>query len=191
MLSSATTIERTRLVGLLLTVPVIILSFALFTGLQSILSSLLGCAMLAIALSDARSFIVPDRISLPMIPLGLLAASLTASTVDPNMAVLHHSAAALVAGIAFYALSRGFLLFRGHEGLGLGDVKLAAVAGAWAGAEGVTFVVLLASLGAIAFVLFLRLFDGQAIDRRTMIPFGAFLAPAIWVVWSVLQINPH
>ncbi len=189
MLPSTTTFERTRIVGLLLSVPVIFLSFALFTGVQSILSSLLGCAMLAIALSDARSFIVPDRISLPMIPLGLFAASLTASTMDPNMAVLHHSAAALLAGTGFYALSRGFVLVRGHEGLGLGDVKLAAAAGAWVGFEGVTLVVLLASLGAIAFVLLLRLFQGQTIDRRTMIPFGAFLAPAIWVVWSVLQIN--
>jgi len=189
MLPSTTTIERTRVVGLLLSVPVIVLSFALFSGVQSALSSLLGCAMLAITLSDARSFIVPDWISLPMIPFGLLAASLTASTIDPNMAVLHHSAAALIAGIAFYALSRGFHLLREHEGLGLGDVKLAAVAGAWVGPEGVTLVVLLASLGAIAFVLFLRLFQGQSIDRRTAIPFGAFLAPAIWVVWSILQIS--
>lgn len=183
-----TTIDRTRIVGLLLSVPVIVLSFALFAGLQSILSSMLGCAMLAIALSDAHRYIIPDWISLPMIPLGLLAASLTASTIDPNMAVLHHGTTALIAGIAFYALSRGFLFFRGHEGLGLGDVKLAALAGAWVGPEGVTLVVLLASLGAIAFILFLRLFHGQAIGRRTMIPFGAFLAPAIWVVWSILQI---
>lgn len=189
MLPSTTTIERSTLVGIFLSVSVIVLSFVLFTGIQSILSSLLGCAMLAIALSDARSFIVPDRISLPMIPLGLLAASLTTTTIDPNVAVLYHSAAALVAGIAFYTLSRGFLLIRGHEGLGLGDAKLAAVAGAWVGAEGVTIVVLLASLGAIAFVLFLSLFQGRAVDRRTMIPFGAFLAPAIWVVWSILHIN--
>lgn len=191
MLPTTTTIERSTLAGFVLTVPVIILSFVLFAGIQSILSSLLGCAMLAIAMSDARSFIVPDRISLPMIPLGLLAASLTTTASDPNMAVLHHSAAALIAGLAFYALSRGFRLIRGYDGLGLGDVKLAAAAGAWVGPEGVTLVVLLASLSAIAFVLFLKLCRGQTVDHQTMIPFGAFLAPAIWLVWSVLQIGVH
>ena len=72
-------------------------------------------------------------------------------------------------------------------GLGLGDVKLAAVAGAWTGLAGLANVWLFACIAAIGFVLFQRLAGANTISRETRIAFGAFLAPAIWAVWALQQ----
>ena len=62
----------------------------------------------------------------------------------------------------------------------MGDVKLMAMVGAFLGWQGAVAVVLLRSLGGSLLGLIL-LFTGKA-DRKTMLPFGSFLAPAAWVV---------
>ena len=138
--------------------------------------------MLAIAVSDARRFIVPDVISLPAVPMGLLASAALASAPTYPI-VLHHLAAACAGAGIFYAIKRLYAVFRAREGLGLGDVKLAAGAGAWTGVEGLALVVLLSCLHAISFVTILALAKRGAISATTMIPYGAFLAPSIWIIW--------
>lgn len=177
------------LVGASLAALIAVLSFSLLEGLTAVLSCLLGGMMLTIAFSDARSFTVPDRLSLPAIPLGLLSAGIVAQGTDPDAAVLHHLVAAAAAGGLFYALALGFRMLKGHDGLGLGDVKLAAAGGAWVGFAGMTTVVLFACAGAIGFAIVQAMFGHRPVDRSTMIPFGAFLAPAIWLVWTLTQLG--
>ena len=70
----------------------------------------------------------------------------------------------------------------GIEGLGLGDVKLAAAIGAWLAAETIPFCFAVATAAALGFVL-LSGPRGRAIARTTRIPFGAFLCPALWLVF--------
>jgi leader peptidase (prepilin peptidase)/N-methyltransferase len=148
--------------------------------------------MLAIAYSDARRFIIPDVLSLPAIPAGLLAAPL----LDPDRAfsllILEHIIAAAMGGGVLYAIRHVYAMSRGREGLGLGDVKLAAAAGAWTGIAGLSHVLLLACVMALGSVLLMHALRLKALRGATAVPFGVFLAPAIWLVWclAALGIDP-
>jgi leader peptidase (prepilin peptidase)/N-methyltransferase len=97
--------------------------------------------------------------------------------------MLEHLAAALSGALGLLAIRKAYSVLRGREGLGLGDVKLAGVAGAWTGFAGLTPVLLFACLAAIAAVLVMTARGKQAITGATPIPLGATLAPAIWLVW--------
>ena len=164
-------------------------SFGLFGTATASISCLLGFCMLAIAIADARRFVIPDVLSLPSIPAGIVVSGLIAAPGDTNMVFMAHAIAAIVAAACFYAIARGFRAWRGYDGLGLGDVKLAAVAGAWTGVDGTSTVIICACLGASCYAIFLHLTSHARVSRTTMIPFGTFLAPSIWLVWSIFQIG--
>ena len=99
------------------------------------------------------------------------------------MTILMHLGAAAAGAAIFYAIRQIYFALRKHHGLGLGDVKLAAVAGAWTGFEGLSIVLLLACVAAISWTLASQAVLRQRVDATTAIPFGAFLAPAIWLAW--------
>ncbi|WP_088344877.1 MULTISPECIES: prepilin peptidase [Rhodomicrobium] len=172
---------RAALLGAPIGASILALSFALLDPAPALASCLLAAAMAAIAISDARNFIVPDILSLPAIPAGLLATGWLG--VPPDDAIAEHLGAALVAAFALFALRWAYAALRGREGLGLGDVKLAAVAGAWSGFAGLPTIMLLACVAAIGAVLVMKASGRAAVTAITPVPFGAFLAPAIWVVW--------
>ena len=99
-------------------------------GIIGLLGAALAVVMLAIAVNDWRSFIIPDWLSLSGAGLALL----HAAAQEPG-AMLQGIALAvfrgLVLALIFFALRYGYARYRGRQGLGLGDVKLAFVAGAW------------------------------------------------------------
>jgi leader peptidase (prepilin peptidase)/N-methyltransferase len=160
-------------------------SLLLFEPATALVSCMLGWTMLAIAVSDAERFIVPDVLSLPAIPAGLIATRFLAEPEAAGGLLLEHCIAAVAGGAALYAVKRLYLAWRQREGLGLGDVKLAAVAGAWTGLQGLTYVLLLACLVAIAYVVLSNLRNLRAIEATAAVPFGVFLGPSIWLVWCV------
>lgn len=164
-------------------------SFLVFEPGLALLSCLLGWTMLSIAVVDARRFIVPDVLSLPAIPAGLLVARMLEDGPGADAMLLEHLAAAVLGAAAFYAIRQLYYLWREREGLGLGDVKLAAVAGAWTGLSGLGHVILLASSLAISGVLLAHLKNVRAIRGSTAVAFGVFLAPSIWFVWCVNQLG--
>ena len=88
----------------------------------------LALVMLAIAIIDWRHFIIPDWLNVA----GGLLALMHAAALDPE-AMLHGVAIAIVRGtllaLIFLAIRSGYARLRGRQGLGLGDVKLAFVAG--------------------------------------------------------------
>lgn len=171
-------------IGLLATA-VAATSFFLLEPVPALVSCLLGWTMLAIAVSDAERFIVPDVLSLPSIPAGLIATGFLAPPELAHALVVEHSVAAAAGAAALYAIKQLYHFWRGREGLGLGDVKLAAVAGAWTGLQGLTYVLLLACLVAIAYVVLANLRSLRAIEGTAAIPFGVFLGPSIWLVWCI------
>ncbi len=167
-------------------------SFLVFSPLLALISCALGWTMLAIAVADARWFIVPDVLSLPAIPAGLLAAPLLDGTRAPSTLALEHLGAALLGAGALYAIRQLYEVLRGREGLGLGDVKLAAAAGAWTGLAGLGHVLLLACVLAFGAVLLTHARRLSVLRGSTVLAFGVFLAPSIWLVWclAALGIDP-
>jgi len=65
----------------------------------------------------------------------------------------------------------------------MGDVKLAAVAGVWLDGIGILIAVELAAVSAIAAYLLRYWLGGRAMRATNALPFGLYLAPAIWVAW--------
>lgn len=158
-------------------------SLYIFEFPYAAVSCFLGWTMLAIAASDAARYIIPDALSLPSIPLGLLATHFLSGLQRDPFLTLEHIAAAIFGAALLYGVREGYFYWRDREGLGLGDVKLGAVAGAWTGFQGMTNVLLLGCVLAIAYVVAMMLWQRRVLSGATAMPFGVFLAPAIWIIW--------
>ena len=166
-----------------------VLSFTQFDEILAVTSCLLGGVLLAIALIDARHMIIPDILSLPLIPAGLISAYFLTDNPEPHLVLLHHVIASAIAGGGFYLIRTFYREIRGREGLGLGDVKLILATGAWTGLLGVSYVILLACILAISYFSIAQLTAGEKLTRHSAIPFGTFLAPSMWLVWVFLQMS--
>jgi leader peptidase (prepilin peptidase)/N-methyltransferase len=160
-------------------------SFYAFAVRTALVSCLLGWGMLAIAVVDAQRFVIPDVLSLPAIPLGLLASGWLVDPWSPHLVNPDHLIGSLLGGAALWLVREAYWRWRGHEGLGLGDVKLAAAGGAWIGWEHLADMVLLAAAGALSLALALAVVRRGRLSGGERIPFGTFLAPSIWVVWGL------
>lgn len=136
----------------------------------------LGWALLALAIIDARHFLLPDGLTLPLIPAGLAVAWLngTAALIDAALGALAGFAVFAVVAVVYRRL-------RGREGLGLGDAKLLGAAGAWVSWFGLPSIVLVASLTALAATL-ARAARAGRLDSAAPVPYGAYLGLATWLV---------
>lgn len=138
----------------------------------------LGWTLLALAVIDQRHLILPDRLVLPLIPAGLLVAYL----VQPSSLIDHViGAAAGFAALVFLAWA--YKAARGRAGLGLGDAKLLAGAGAWVSWVGLPSVMLLSAGAALTMVL-ARSLAGRPVSLAEELPFGPYLCLGFWLVWS-------
>jgi leader peptidase (prepilin peptidase)/N-methyltransferase len=137
----------------------------------------LGWALLALAWIDWEHLRLPDAITLPLVPAGLAATLWLA----PEALAAHAAGAALGYG-AFRGFAWAYRRLRGREGLGRGDAKLLAVAGAWLGWEALPTVVLIAALVGLGVAGAVALRRG-GLDRGARLPFGPCLALAVWLCW--------
>jgi leader peptidase (prepilin peptidase)/N-methyltransferase len=128
--------------------------------------------LVVITFIDLDFQIIPDRITLTGIPVGLLAGSLILPDPFLRMAPLGYKASVVGAlggfGL-FYAVA---LLSRG--GMGGGDIKMMAMIGALMGWKAVLLTTFLGSLAGSVVGVSLIVFKGKG--RKTKIPFGPFLA---------------
>ena len=137
----------------------------------------LGWSLLALAVIDARKKILPDPISLPLIPIGLA----TVTFLEPKQ-LPAHLIGAVLGFLTLAAIAWTYRRVRGREGLGLGDAKLFAAAGAWLGWPALPGVLLMAALAALTVALARSAF-GDRLDAADEIAFGPYLASAIWASW--------
>jgi leader peptidase (prepilin peptidase) / N-methyltransferase len=145
---------------------------------------LLGGLMLAVALVDADRYIIPNQLTGAAVALALL----RAGTVGPEAdwrAVLWAAFRAAAITVPLLALMTGYRRWRGRDGLGLGDVKLAAVAGAWLSLFAIFAVIELAALSALGAYVANAYLRKRPLRATAFLPFGLFLAPAIWIGWLV------
>ena len=141
------------------------------------LGLMLGWALLVLAASDLADLRLPDLVTVPLLVAGLVAAAIFA-----RYAVFDRLIGAAAGYGALAGLSAGYRRLRRREGLGLGDAKLAACAGAWLGWSALPVVILLACAITFAWIV-ARLMCRRAPGQGEPIAFGAPLALAIWIVW--------
>jgi leader peptidase (prepilin peptidase)/N-methyltransferase len=155
-------------------------------------------ALLLVTFIDLDHFFIPDEVSLPGIAIGV-AVSLLPDGIGPTDAIV----GALLGGGILWLVAWGYERLTGVEGMGLGDVKLLAMIGAFLGWQAVPAVLVIASMtGAFAGVGLVLARGGSRasrrvvrrlglralgphlrhVGRRTAIPFGPFLALGAVVV---------
>jgi leader peptidase (prepilin peptidase) / N-methyltransferase len=152
----------------------------------AIASSLLGALMVAGAEVDARTYLLPDTVTWGGITLGILAAPVL-NPFEPWLSAGAAVARAAGTALALVVLRWGYSWLRSREGLGLGDVKLAAAVGAWLPVAFIPFCFALATCSALVSVMFGRL-RGESVDAAAKLPFGAFLCPALWLVFYTCEL---
>lgn len=131
-------------------------------------------ALLALAIIDADTGLLPDSITLPLLWIGLLAAT------QGVFCTLEEAVFGAVGGyMALWLVFHGFRLLTGKEGMGFGDFKLLAALGAWLGWQQLPLILLLASGVGATVGLSLILFRQH--DRQVPIPFGPYLAATGWI----------
>jgi leader peptidase (prepilin peptidase)/N-methyltransferase len=156
-------------------------SILLVPGPCGWLGAALSLLMGAVAVCDLRLLVIPDS----AVAAALLLALVNALACGPDAAGAAWAALrALVVGASFLALRELYIRVRGREGIGFGDVKLAAVAGAWLEWTTIPLVVEVAALAALTAYLLHALVVGRHIRARHRVPFGLFFAPAIWLGWA-------
>jgi leader peptidase (prepilin peptidase)/N-methyltransferase len=154
-------------------------------GAPGWLGAMLGLLMVATAAIDARHFFIPDSLNAVGAALGLLHAVSQGQGDAANALILAAARAAALA-LMFFVLRAVYLRLRGREGMGLGDVKLAAVAGAWLDWTTMPVAIEIAAVTALIAYGARRLILDRPMRATTRLPFGLFFAPAIWLSW-ILQ----
>jgi len=133
--------------------------------------------MLVLAIIDVDHMFLPDALTWPGIALGILLQPLLpwARLWDgPWGAMAGAAAGALLGAGVLLAVWLAWLLIRHEEGMGLGDVKMLAVIGAFLGWKGVLVALFFGALSGATVGLTLMAFGG--LGAKSKLPFGAFLA---------------
>jgi leader peptidase (prepilin peptidase) / N-methyltransferase len=134
-----------------------------------------GWALLALAVIDLDTQLLPDDITLPLLWAGLLV-NLAGAFAPLRTAVIGAVAGYLALWLVYWA----FKLATGKEGMGHGDFKLLAAIGAWLGWQKLPLVILLSSVvGAVVGIALIVLARHA---RGKPIPFGPYLAAAGLIV---------
>ena len=144
------------------------------TALALLATALLSGALVAIARIDAATLRIPDALSLPLIAVGLLWAALL-----PPPAFLHHLIGAATGYLSLALIGEAYFRKTGAEGLGLGDAKLFAAAGAWLGWQALPQVLLIAATCGLIFAVIRR----RHPEQPRALAFGPWLALGFWLVW--------
>ena len=171
---------RYPLVEILTALLTVFVALKLGVSAQTFFACLFTWALISLTFIDIDHQLLPDNITLPFLWLGLLCNYFGLFT------DLHSSLLGAAAGYAvFWLIYQGYKLITGKEGLGLGDLKLLAMLGAWTGWQALASIIFLSSLLGSLVGLYLVFFRRR--NRSIPISFGPYLALAGWLslVWGL------
>jgi len=160
--------------------------------------AIFAALLIVLTITDLRERILPDRVNFIGLGLGLLLslftkpADGTASWLanhlfayPPPDAALSFADSLIGAGVAgglLWVVAEGYFRARGREGMGLGDVKMMAMAGAFLGLQRALLTILLGSL--LGSIIGIAVISIGRKGRDFELPFGTFLgAGAILVMF--------
>ena len=157
-------------------------SLVMAPGAEGLYGAFLAALMLAIAANDARHYRIPNELTGAAFALALLRAGALVPDIGVE-ALLWPLARAAAVALPLLLLMALYRRWRGRDGLGLGDVKLSMVCGAWLELATVAAVIELAALLAIGAYVVNAVLQRKRLSATAFLPFGLFLAPAIWIGW--------
>lgn len=129
-------------------------------------------AVLALALIDWDTTLLPDVITLPLLWAGLILAALRWTPLPLPQALW----GAVAGYLSLWTVTQLFKLATGRVGMGNGDFKLFAALGAWFGWQALVPIVLMASV--IGAIIGIALKFASQLREGGYVPFGPFLAGA-------------
>lgn len=139
-------------------------------------TTLLWCgfvaALIALALIDWDTTLLPDDLTLPLLWAGLLASALQWIDVPLYSSVVGAAAGYLSLWLVYW----GFKLVTGKEGMGYGDFKLFAALGAWFGWQALVPLILMASV--VGAIVGIAMKFSHQLREGGYVPFGPFLVGA-------------
>jgi leader peptidase (prepilin peptidase) / N-methyltransferase len=152
-------------------------------GMETLAAVVFCCLLVALAAIDIEHMLLLDKLTLPGIALGILFqlwVPWAGTVLTGGMAggflgrLLGGVLGALLGGGILLAIAGGWYLLRKEEGMGMGDVKMLAMVGAFLGWKGVVVTLFASTLsGAVVGIALLwRSREGL----KAKLPFGAFLA---------------
>jgi leader peptidase (prepilin peptidase)/N-methyltransferase len=133
---------------------------------------LFSAALLALALIDWDTTLLPDDITLPLLWAGIIASALRFTPLPLVQAVW----GAVAGYLSLWLVYKAFKLLTGKEGMGYGDFKLFAALGAWFGWQALVPIILMASV--IGAIIGIAMKFSSGLREGGYVPFGPFLAGA-------------
>ena len=130
-------------------------------------------ALLALAVIDWDTTLLPDDITLPLMWAGLI---LSAVQLNPAISLQASVWGAVGGYLSLWLVYWAFKLVTGKEGMGYGDFKLFAALGAWFGWSALVPIILMASV--IGAVVGIGMKFSSGLREGGYVPFGPFLAGA-------------
>ncbi len=136
---------------------------------EAAIAALFCVLMLTLAMIDVDHYLLPDKITLPGIILGLALQPWL-----PRTTFLEAVAGALIGAGGLILTINFWYWLREEEGMGMGDVNMLALVGAFLGWEGVAITLFTSALAGA--VTGLALVATGKLNLRSKLPFGTFLA---------------
>jgi leader peptidase (prepilin peptidase) / N-methyltransferase len=131
-----------------------------------------SAAIVALALIDWDTTLLPDDITLPLVWAGLIVAAFGWTGIELPQALW----GAVAGYLSLWFIYQAFKLLTGKEGMGYGDFKLFAALGAWFGWQALVPIILMASVIGAVVGIALKVFS--SLREGGYVPFGPFLAGA-------------
>ncbi len=161
--------SRYPLIELLTAAAFVAVGWRMGPTLQALVWCAVVATLIALAMIDWDTTVLPDALTLPLLWGGLVAAALGFGAGLPDALW-----GAVVGYLSLWSIYWLFKLTTGKEGMGYGDFKLLAALGAWLGWQAILPIVLFASvLGA---VIGIAMKFGNTLREGRYVPFGPFLA---------------
>ncbi len=128
---------------------------------------LLACSLIVLFVIDLQHRILPNVITIPGVVVGFVLSLWTPPGWVSSLIGI------VLGGLVPYTIAEAYFRLRGHEGLGMGDVKMLAMIGAFLGWKLMLLTLVLASFtGSLVGLGFIAAGRG----RMYALPFGTFLA---------------